>query len=177
MKEAKILPIEEPLHVDLFSDSKQVIGTKGMTIIPNKLGLDFSKYDYLIIPGGQGVETIATNQELIKQVAEFGKTKTVCSIGLGSLILALAGLLKDKKATTHHKHYVRLSKYCTVENKRIVIDDNIITAGGMICAIDLAAEIIERCYSKTIADIVLDYIEHTTKRKGVRLDIGEIDDE
>lgn len=173
---SKILPIKEPLEVYFIAENEQITGTKGMSIIPHSVGLDFSPYDILIIPGGKGVDTIVKNQELVKKIKEFGNNKLICSIGLGAFALALAGLLKGKKATTHHKHFQRLQKYCTIENKRVVVDVNVITAGGMLCAVDLAEKLIERCYSKSIADIILEYIEHPRKPKGIRIDLGEIDE-
>jgi len=95
----------------------------------------------------------------------------------GSIVLAHAGLLKNKRATTHHKHFQRLQKFCKVENKRVVVSDNIITAGGMLCAVNLAETIIKMCYSKSIADIVLEYIEALRKSKGIRIILGEINEE
>ncbi|MCK5408741.1 MAG: DJ-1/PfpI family protein [Candidatus Heimdallarchaeota archaeon] len=177
LKNRGILPIDQPLEVEFISDKKLVIGTKDMQITPHQVGLDFDDYDILVIPGGKGIDTIIQNQEILDKVKEFGQEKLICTIGLGSLVLAQAGLLKNKKATTHHKHYTRLQQYCKVEDKRIVVAGNIITAGGMLCAVDLAEKIIESCYSKSIADIVLEYIEVGRRRKGIRLDLGEIDEE
>ncbi len=174
LKQLGILPIDQPLQVDFLAEEEIVIGTKDMQITPHHIGLDFTGYDILIIPGGKGINTIIKSQEFLDKIKKFGQEKTICSIGLGSIALALAGLLKNKKATTHHKHYLRLKEYCKVEDKRIVIDDNIITVGGMLCAVDLAEKILEICYSKSIADIVLEYIEVERRRKGIRLDLGEI---
>ncbi len=175
LKELKILPIDEPLQVDLIAENQHVIGTKEMRIVPHKTDFDFLNYDILIIPGGKGVNTIVENQEFLNKIADFGKEKMICSIGLGSLVLALAGLLEGKKATTHHKHFLRLKKYCTVENERIVISENVITAGGMLCAVDLAAKILEICYTPSIAEIVLEFIEYKRRPKGIRIDLGEIE--
>ncbi|MCE7740408.1 MAG: DJ-1/PfpI family protein [Candidatus Heimdallarchaeota archaeon] len=177
LKQHGILPIDQPLEVDLLANEKLVIGTKDKQITPHQIGLDFTDYDILIIPGGKGVETIVQNQEFLDRLKEFGQEKMVCSIGLGTFALALAGLLKNKKATTHHKHFLRLRKYCKVENKRIVVSDKIITAGGMLCAVDLAEKILEICYSRSIADIVLEYIEVQRKSKGIGIVLGEIDEE
>ena len=177
LKDHGILPIGQPLEVDLVANEKLVVGTKDMQITPHKIGLDLTDYDILIIPGGKGVDTIVKNQEFLSMLKEFGQEKMVCSIGLGSFALALAGLLENKKATTHHKHFLRLKKYCKIENKRVVVADNIITAGGMLCAVDLAEKIIEICYSKSIADIVLEYIEAHRKSKGIGIVLGEIDEE
>ena len=177
LKQHGILPIDQPLEVDLIANEKLVVGIKDMHITPHKIGLDFSDYDILIIPGGKGVDTIVKNQEFLDKLKEFGREKMVCSIGLGSFALALAGLLENKKATTHHKHFLRMKEYCKIENKRVVVADNIITSGGMLCAVDLAEKIIEICYSKSIADIVLEYIEAHRKSKGIGLVLGEIDEE
>ena len=117
------------------------------------------------------------NKEFLEKITNFGREKIICSIGLGSLVLAEAGLLKGKKATTHHKHFLRLRRYCQIENKRVVIAGNVITSGGMLCAVDLASSILELCYSKSIADIILEYIKQESRPKGVRLDLGEIDEE
>ncbi|MCG3261016.1 MAG: DJ-1/PfpI family protein, partial [Candidatus Heimdallarchaeota archaeon] len=171
------LPIGQPLEVDLVANEKLVDGTKDMQITPHKIGLDLTDYDILIIPGGKGVDTIVKNQEFLSMLKEFGQEKMVCSIGLGSFALALAGLLENKKATTHHKHFLRLKKYCKIENKRVVVADNIITSGGMLSAVDLAEKIIEISYSKSIADIVLEYIEAHRKSKGIGIVLGEIDEE
>jgi len=136
LKKRGILPIDQPLEVELISDKKLVIGTKDMQITPHQVGLDFDDYDILIIPGGKGIDTIIQNQDILDKIKNFCQEKLICTIGLGSLVLAHAGLLKNKKATTHHKHYIRLQKYCKVEDKRIVVAGNIITAGGMLCAVD-----------------------------------------
>ncbi len=177
LKNRGILPIDQPLDIELISDKKLVVGTKDMQITPHQVGLDFDDYDILVIPGGKGVDTIIQNQDILDKVKIFGQEKLICTIGLGSLVLAHAGLLKNKKATTHHKHFQRLQKYCKVVNKRVVVSDNIITAGGMLCAVDLAETIIESCYSKSIADIILEYIEAHRKSKGIRIILGEIDEE
>ena len=177
LKQHGILPIKQPLEVDLVASEKLVVGTKDMQITPHQIGLDFTDYDILIIPGGKGVETIVQNQAFLDKLKEFGQEKMVCSLGLGSFALALAGLLKNKKATTHHMHFLRLQKYCKVENKRVVVSDKIITAKGMLCAVDLAEKILEICYSKSIADIVLEYAEAHRKSKGVGIVLGEIDEE
>ncbi len=177
LKDHGILPIGQPLEVDLVANEKLVVGTKDMQITPHKIGLDLTDYDILIIPGGKGVDTIVKNQEFLSMLKEFGQEKMVCSIGLGSFALALAGLLENKKATTHHKHFLRLKKYCKIENKRVVVADNIITSGGMLSAVDLAEKIIEISYSKSIADIVLEYIEAHRKTKGIGIVLGEIDEE
>ncbi len=177
LKQRGFLPIDQPLEVELISDKKIVVGTKDMHITPHYIGLDFTDYDILIIPGGKGIDTVVQNQAILDKIKEFGQEKLICSIGLGSMALALAGLLENKKATTHHKHYQRLQKYCKVEDKRIVVDGNIITVGGMLCAVDLAEKILEISYSKSIADIILEYIEVERRRKGIRLDLGELDEE
>jgi len=175
LKETNILPITEPLTVEFISNNKTTKGTKDLSISVLRTTTDFSEYDVLVIPGGKGIENLLEEKLLLENIANFGKQKMICSIGMGSLLLAKTGLLENKKATTHHKHWERLRKFCIVENKRIVESDNIITAGGMLCAVDLALKIIEKIYTKIISDIIADYIETPRKPIGIRMDIGETD--
>jgi cyclohexyl-isocyanide hydratase len=175
LKDANILPIKEPLTVEFISNNKTTKGTKDLLISTHKTTTDFSEYDVLVIPGGKGIEKLLEEKQLLENISNFGKQKMICSVGMGSLLLGKAGLLENKKATTHHKQWERLRKYCTVESKRIVVSDNIITAGGMLCAVDLALKIIEKIYTKIISDIIADYIESPRKPKGIRMDIGETD--
>ena len=47
----------------------------------------------------------------------------------------------------------------------------------MLCAVDLAEKILEICYSKSIADIVLEYINVQRKSKGISVVLGETNEE
>ncbi|GAH44176.1 unnamed protein product, partial [marine sediment metagenome] len=71
LKNRGILPIDQPLDIELISDKKLVVGTKDMQITPHQVGLDFDDYDILVIPGGKGVDTIIQNQDILDKVKIF----------------------------------------------------------------------------------------------------------
>ncbi|KAL8752716.1 MAG: hypothetical protein Q9184_005647 [Pyrenodesmia sp. 2 TL-2023] len=82
---------------------------------------DLSDYDVLIIPGGDGVETVLKNNseplELIKafaklQISDPSKERTLMSIGTGSLLLAQTGILQGMAATTHPDYYTKMEIIC-----------------------------------------------------------------
>jgi len=89
LKNRGILPIDQPLEVELISDKKLVVGTKDMQITPHQVGLDFDDYDILVIPGGKGIDTIIQNQAILDKVNVFGQEKLICTIGLDLLFLPM----------------------------------------------------------------------------------------
>jgi cyclohexyl-isocyanide hydratase len=84
----------------------------------------------LIIPGGRGIHALKNNKDFLEEVKRFSQKHLVVSVCTGSFVLAWAGLLSGKKATTHYLHKNELKKFCTVIPKRVVVDGNIITAEG-----------------------------------------------
>lgn len=65
------------------------------TLTANFEGLDASRYDALVIPGGRAPEYLALDETVIKLVKEFMEAgKPVASICHGQQILSAAGVLK-----------------------------------------------------------------------------------
>ncbi len=104
--------------------------------------------DLLLIPGGL-VGTMAAIQD--KSTLQFvadrgGKAKLAGSVCTGSLILGAAGLLKDRKATSHWQT-TDLLKECgaTPVHERIVFDGNDrVTAAGVSAGIDLGLTLVQK---------------------------------
>lgn len=95
--------------------------------------IEASKYDGLIIPGGRAPEYLAMNGSVIDLVKKFsGSGKLIASICHGQLILAAAGLVKNRKCTAFPPvkpalvaagaHWVEPDTMSAC-----VIDDNLIT--------------------------------------------------
>lgn len=108
-------------------------------------------FDILLVPGGQGTRSAINRPELIDWITQHSQqaelTTSVCT---GSFLLASAGLLNDKKATTHWGSIQRLrDQFPTVdvqENTRWVEVGNIITSAGVSAGIDMALHIVRRLY-------------------------------
>jgi len=112
--------------------------------------------DTLVVAGGVGavdagrdalVHTFVRNTSLVAR-----RTTSVCS---GSVILALAGLLDGRRATTHWRRAPAFQKHfpqITVEPDRIFVrDGNVWTSAGITAGIDLALALIEEDLGSGVA--------------------------
>lgn len=112
---------------------------------------------WLLIPGLIGEEihlkTNAMQQACawIKQ-HRFERYISVCA---GALVLAQAGLLENKKCTTHHIHLEDLKSLIpplqVLENRLFVVDENIYTSAGVTSGIDLALYLIQENNQASLA--------------------------
>ncbi len=118
----------------------------------------------LLVPGGTLMSAIrAMGDELLLQyVRAMAETADfVASVGTGALMLAAAGLLTGKRATTHHT-YSRLLELlgATYVQERWVEDGKYITAGGASGGINLALHLVARRTSERTARHVQLWIEY-----------------
>ncbi|MPM67899.1 Isonitrile hydratase [bioreactor metagenome] len=123
-----------------------VVCSKGMSINPHVTFADCPPLDFLLVPGGEGTHTEVDNPSLIRFIARQAENCTaVLSVCTGTFILHRAGLLTNKRATTHWASLPRLRELGDVEvvEERIVRDGNIWTSAGVSAGIDLALALIE----------------------------------
>ncbi|AKB50701.1 Transcriptional regulator, AraC family [Methanosarcina barkeri str. Wiesmoor] len=123
-----------------------VICSKGMSINPHVTFADCPPLDFLLVPGGEGTQREVDNPPLIQFVAEQAENcKAVLSVCTGAFILHRAGLLSNRRATTHWASLQKLRDLGDVEvvEDRIVRDRNIWTSAGISAGIDLAFAFIE----------------------------------
>ena len=84
----------------------------------------------------------------------------LCSACTGALVLAWAGVLNGRKATTHKKHRDVLADHCEVVDQRLCIDGDIVTSAGISSSIDLGLYLLEHYYGKEVALTVADRIQY-----------------
>lgn len=90
---------------------------------------------------------------------------TVTTVCGGSLILAMAGLLKERPAVTHHMGMALLETAGAVPVKARVVDDgNLVTGGGVTSGLDVALHLVERTLGPRVAHAVETLFEH--ERRG-----------
>jgi len=101
---------------------------------------DCPDFDYLLIPGGFSAFDEMNNLDLVGWVRDrAASAEHVLSVCTGSFILYAAGLLKNRKATTHWKALERFREFegvVTME-QRWVRDGNIWSSAGVSAGIDL----------------------------------------
>jgi transcriptional regulator GlxA family with amidase domain len=79
-----------------------VAATGGLQIVPHCDFAGCPPVDVLVVPGGWGTRALLENRETLSWIERVAATATkVTSVCTGSLLLAKAGLLREKEATTH----------------------------------------------------------------------------
>lgn len=115
---------------------------KGMRVLPDHTWSDPPAHDVLLVPGGEGTRTLLHDPaalDFVKRSAQHARWVT--SVCTGSLVLAAAGLLDGREATTHWAVLPELRKFeavRVVEHVRYVRDGQLVTAAGVSAGIDMA---------------------------------------
>jgi transcriptional regulator GlxA family with amidase domain len=125
--------------------------------------------DALIVPGGgwlsrapEGAYVQARRGILPAKLAELASgLDFIASVCTGSMLLARAGLLERRHATTNRSAQDELRELGVhVVDERVVDDGTVITAGGLTAGIDLGLHIVERELGTEAADLRARSIEY-----------------
>ena len=94
-----------PFRVLLVAEQAEAVTTSGgMRVIPDCTLADCPPLDILVVPGGWGTRRQIENKRLIDWIAQRGRqVETLTSVCTGALLLAQAGLLDGRRATTHFR--------------------------------------------------------------------------
>jgi transcriptional regulator GlxA family with amidase domain len=113
-------------------------------------------YDTLIVAGGDGTRTAFRDARILKFVRKVAtRARRVTSVCSGAFILAAAGLLDGRRATTHWSRtaeFARRFPKVRVEPDRIYVKDGPVwTSAGITAGIDLALALIAEDLGEDIA--------------------------
>ena len=111
------------------------------------------KLDILCILGGRGINQVMLDTSTIEFIKEKAQeTQYITSICTGALALGIAGLLKNKHATTHWSALDLIPLFGAIASRdRVVFDGKLITAGGVTAGIDFALTLIARLFGEDMA--------------------------
>ena len=119
--------------------------------------------DVVLVPGGMSTMEHARDEKVLEWVRRADATSTwTTSVCSGSVILAAAGLLKDKRATSHWMALPMLKALGAnpVGNERIIHEGKLVTCAGVSAGLDmalwLAGEIVGESKAKAI-QLVIEY--------------------
>ena len=145
---------QKPFNVFIVGETTTPIRARGKFIVtPNFSFADHPPIDLLLIPGGI-VSAELKKANVIHWIATTSaKAKLTASVCTGSSLLAQAGLLDGKHATTHWSDIDDMkSMFPTVEKDvRWVDQGTLITSAGISAGIDMALHLISRLESETLA--------------------------
>jgi transcriptional regulator GlxA family with amidase domain len=111
---------------------------------------DMSPGSYLVIPPIEDFseETALRDRDLAMIRAAHGAGTVIASACLGAFLIAEAGLLKDREATTHWSRIdYAARRFPTVRwnGREMLIDHgDVVTAGGLLSAVDLCLHIVRK---------------------------------
>lgn len=146
------------------SDGVQ-LNTKSVRTVSNK------PIDTLIVPGGFMVDDVTRDRPLVDWIAKRApRCNRICSVCVGSFLLAEAGILAGRRAATHWMHSRLLAaRYpnVTVESDAIFVHDgNVWTSAGVTSGIDMALALIEQDAGRDVALSVARILVVYLKRAG-----------
>ena len=112
--------------------------------------------DTLLVAGGDGTAAAIADRPLLDGIARLaGRSRRITSVCSGSFLLAEAGLLDGRRATTHWRVCGLLAQlYPTVDvdpEPIFVRDGNVITSAGVTAGMDLALALVEDDLGRDVA--------------------------
>jgi transcriptional regulator GlxA family with amidase domain len=171
-------------HIDRPGRYETVVLSRSGGPISSEEGVDVvsvtttsAPIDTLVVIGGPGVFRL--EEPDFAAVREYAETaRRTASVCTGAFLLAGAGLLGGRKATTHWLHALRLAKEfpsVQVEADRIYVRDGPIwTSAGIAAGIDLALALIEDDCGAEIARAIAHYLVVPFRRRGGQSQYSEM---
>ncbi len=156
--------------VFLSRDGGMIASSSGMAVATTVLA-EAPPLDTLIVSGGDGVHTPATCPATLAYVRDAAKTaRRVASVCSGTYILAEAGLLDGKRATTHWSRTKDIQKRypaIRLEPDRIFVQDGMIwSSAGITAGIDLSLALIGADEGEAVARRVAQQLVVYHRRPG-----------
>jgi transcriptional regulator GlxA family with amidase domain len=138
---------------------------KGLQILAHHAVADAPALDVLVHPGGHGTRALLADPAHLEWVrAQRERVPLVASVCTGSLVLAAAGLLKGRTATTHWASLDALQELdATIDVRRgvrFVDDGDVVTSAGISAGIDMALHLVARLASAETASTVRRRLEY-----------------
>jgi transcriptional regulator GlxA family with amidase domain len=130
---------------------------------------DCPPLDLVLVPGGFGTFAQLNNPTILDWLRKRAETAEITmSVCSGSAILAKAGLLDGRRATSN-KQYFQVAvaqgpKVEWIKKARWVDDGNMVTSSGVSAGIDMALHVIERLYGTKVAESIADGTEYQWHR-------------
>jgi putative intracellular protease/amidase len=123
---------------------------------------DVPSPDILLVPGGPGQSALMDDGPVHEWLRKAHETTTwTTSVCTGSLILAAAGLLEGKRATSHWTAMEELGSLgAQATAERVVFDGKIVTAAGVSAGIDMALALVARIAGDELAQAIQLGIEY-----------------
>jgi len=158
----------EPFRVrTIGATSAPVRARAGLVLHPESTFADCGPIDVLIVPGGV-VSAELARPAVIAWIAGMAReAELTASVCTGALLLAAAGLLDGREATTHWEDVAELKtgwpQVKVRADQRWVDCGEVVTSAGISAGIDMSLHLVERLASRSLAERTarqMDYAWH-----------------
>lgn len=133
-----------------------------LTLVAESSLADASEPDIVLVPGGPGEVAARAGGAALDWLRSVHETSTwTTSVCTGSLVLAAAGLLDGKRATSHWLALEQLRELgAEPVSERVVFDGKIVTAAGVSAGIDMALALAAAIAGEEVAQAIQLGIEY-----------------
>jgi transcriptional regulator GlxA family with amidase domain len=157
----------------LVAPSRGTIGTSGglSLVAQRSLARATGPVDTLLVAGGVGTRPRARDRRLVPWIRRAARrARRVASVCTGAFLLAEAGLLDGRRATTHWAACDALARrFPAVQVERdpiFVREGNVYTSAGITSGIDLALALVEEDCGRELAITVARWLVMFLRRPG-----------
>lgn len=145
--------------------------SSGVRLIAERSYRAVNRADTLLVAGGIGCRRIMHDPDLLRWLRRMApRVMRLGSVCTGALVLAHAGLLNDRTATTHWDYFDELAAVnpaIRVQRDAIYVrDDNIYTSAGVTAGMDMALAMVENDWGQPVALAVAQTLVMFLKRPG-----------
>jgi transcriptional regulator GlxA family with amidase domain len=129
----------------------------GMEVVPSCEIADHPPFAILVVPGGFGTRAIYREKpQVVDWIARQARRDTITtSVCTGASLLAKAGILRGKRATTHWASIDRLRELhpeiTVLDDLRVVDEGAVVTSAGVSAGIDMALHLVARLHGTETA--------------------------
>ena len=145
------------VEVVSISSSRSLIANCGVRITADRTFREVrGKIDTLLVAGGDAIEQNEINPEAVRWLKRISaRIRRVGSVCTGAMLLARAGLLDGRRATTHWnwcQTLIKRAPRARVERDPIFVrDENVYTSAGVTAGMDLALALVEEDHGSRLA--------------------------
>jgi len=145
------------VEVVTVSSRRSLVANCGLRITADKTFREVrGKIDTLLVAGGDAIEQNETKPEAVRWLKRISpQIRRIGSVCTGAMLLARAGLLDGRRATTHWNWCQALIKHAPrtdVDPHPIFVrDDNVYTSAGVTAGMDLALALVEEDHGSRLA--------------------------
>jgi cyclohexyl-isocyanide hydratase len=133
-----------------------VASDSALVLTPTITFADCPQLDVICVPGGLGTDDMINDEEMLDFLrGQAREAKYITSVCTGSLVLGAAGLLQGYRAATHWTAMEFLAAFgATPTKKRVCVDRNRVTGGGVTAGIDFALTLVSILINRQTAEAI-----------------------